>query len=979
MGLSINTNIMSLNAQRNLGISQSTLAKSMQRLSSGLRINSAKDDAAGLAISDRMTSQIRGLNQAVRNANDGISLAQTAEGALQESTNILQRMRELAVQSANDTNSESDRTSLQAEVNQLKQEMGRIAVTTEFNGKRLLDGTMANAQFQIGANANETISLEIKSAKTEDLSQVGTTITAPNGTAVVGVDVTGTAMSAGAMTVNGVSVAANDGSALGLSTAINSAAGSTIATAKNVQTFTFETVTLGSFTVGVGTTPGSVTAGTDAGFTDESAVVTFSGLSGGQNYESAVVTILSLSGGQSYTVAGRTVTASGGTLTANEVAAAFANAADASSSAVTVAGAQASAIISGNVDPAHWTVAPYTNGAAVTFNSAILNTDVGNLTVTESSSVAAPTDLQEKIKIQQVVAGNASTPAQFQFVFANLSLTNGQSFTIAGRTVTATGGDLSGNEVASAFVTANTTGGNISIGNALISGGAYTAGHLANYTSSIVAGNIIRITADGNGLVDYTDIGAISTSGSGTITLQSGNNTSKHTIADVYFTALSEGQTFSLSGRTVTASGGILTAAEVAQAFATANTSSGNDSTTVTHALVSGAALTAGNLTSATIAWGGGNKATVTYNDFGDRWTTVSGSASVPTALTEGSGTSTTAGGGGFPATASSIEITGIAAPQNVNGVSLQLNGIAVAINWAAVTAVNPALTGWGPVASVADIITVLDAQTGISAVAGTTAADIRISVDTAGAPSASIPTLTTGANALIFTSGGGDYALSIDGADVTIAGEADGEVTAQDVVTAIASGVTGFSAVRNAYGTISIAKTNASNFTMAETVDPTGSGPVLTGGFVGVDSTSASTPYQGQISLNSATDILLNGAGLTAAGLSGIGNATTTIDQVDVSTRDGATTAITSVDAALAQIDSMRGELGAVQNRFESTIANLSNVSENLSSARSRILDADISQETSAMTKSNILQQAGVAILAQANQAPQLVLSLLK
>jgi flagellin len=160
---------MSLNAQRNLGTSQSALAKSMQRLSSGLRINSAKDDAAGLAISDRMTSQIRGLNQAARNSNDGISLAQTAEGALQETTNILQRMRELAVQSANDTNSASDRTSLQAEVNQLKQEMTRIAETTEFNGKKLLDGTMTSAQFQVGANASQTISFGISSAKAVNL------------------------------------------------------------------------------------------------------------------------------------------------------------------------------------------------------------------------------------------------------------------------------------------------------------------------------------------------------------------------------------------------------------------------------------------------------------------------------------------------------------------------------------------------------------------------------------------------------------------------------------------------------------------------------------------------------------------------------------------------------------------------------------------------------------------------------------------
>jgi len=177
MALTINTNVASLNAQRNLGASQSDLNKSMQRLSSGLRINSAKDDAAGLAISDRMTAQIRGLNQASRNANDGISLAQTAEGALQESTNILQRIRELAVQSANDTNSETDRSSLNDEVTQLKAELDRIADTTQFNGKNLLDGSMAGeaneATFQVGANAGEsqTISFDIDSATTESLGE----------------------------------------------------------------------------------------------------------------------------------------------------------------------------------------------------------------------------------------------------------------------------------------------------------------------------------------------------------------------------------------------------------------------------------------------------------------------------------------------------------------------------------------------------------------------------------------------------------------------------------------------------------------------------------------------------------------------------------------------------------------------------------------------------------------------------------------
>ena len=168
----INTNIASLNAQRNLNASQSSLNTSIQRLSSGLRINSAKDDAAGLAISERMTSQIRGLNQATRNANDGISLSQTAEGALGEAGNILQRVRELAVQSANATNSASDRAALQSEVSQLTSELDRIATTTEFNGTKLLDGSFTNQQFQVGANANQTIGVTVDGARATQLGSV---------------------------------------------------------------------------------------------------------------------------------------------------------------------------------------------------------------------------------------------------------------------------------------------------------------------------------------------------------------------------------------------------------------------------------------------------------------------------------------------------------------------------------------------------------------------------------------------------------------------------------------------------------------------------------------------------------------------------------------------------------------------------------------------------------------------------------------
>lgn len=169
MALSVNTNVSALNTQRNLSASSNNLATSLQRLSTGSRINSAKDDAAGLQIANRLTSQINGLNIAVKNSNDGISMAQTAEGALEQSTSILQRMRDLALQSANGSNSADERKALNGEVNELKKELDRIANTTSFGGNKLLDGTFGTATFQVGSAANETISVKIDEMSTSSL------------------------------------------------------------------------------------------------------------------------------------------------------------------------------------------------------------------------------------------------------------------------------------------------------------------------------------------------------------------------------------------------------------------------------------------------------------------------------------------------------------------------------------------------------------------------------------------------------------------------------------------------------------------------------------------------------------------------------------------------------------------------------------------------------------------------------------------
>jgi len=218
----INTNVSSLNSQRNLSASQASLNTSIQRLSSGLRINSAKDDAAGLAISDRMQSQIKGMTQATRNANDGVSMAQTAEGALASSGDILQRVRELAVQSSNSSNSASDRKALQTEVTQLTSELNRIANTTEFNGQKLMDGSMGTANFQVGANAGQLISMNGANFTTstygnnrveKDANQATATNTLTQGTMTIngsqgskGIDVaTGESAKVTAAKINGAS------------------------------------------------------------------------------------------------------------------------------------------------------------------------------------------------------------------------------------------------------------------------------------------------------------------------------------------------------------------------------------------------------------------------------------------------------------------------------------------------------------------------------------------------------------------------------------------------------------------------------------------------------------------------------------------------------------------------------------------------------------------------------------------------------
>jgi len=707
MALTINTNVASLNAQRNLGASQADLNKSMQRLSSGLRINSAKDDAAGLAISDRMTSQIRGLNQAVRNANDGISLAQTAEGAMQETTNILQRMRELSVQSANDTNSATDRASLQAEVNQLKQEITRIADTTTFNGKNLLDGSLKTAQFQVGANANETISFGINSAKA---SALGNNALATNNNT-------------------------------GIEAATNSAMG--------------------------------ITVGNLAGATDELTVTTI-------------------------------------------------NAAGEEEKATVVAGATAADTLTLLQGVAPGATATYTNQTSFDL-SALTNIDVTDAAVIQFAVNGDTIDLTYAID-----GGVVSAAAQ--------SGSNGVfNLSDDGNTLTYVATDSDGSDMNIAFT-------------------APTAGTL-------------------EGAVGYTDA--------------AGENQTAAANTD-------------LTGFDQRATGN----------YTFETTDNVVSVTSAATADILGAGVGKDGLA------GVGN-ATTGNNNVAEQTLTIVGPNGSAPAVEIAAG-----------ATANAVA-TAVNAESATTGVTAEARTVATLSNLSGDGTVSFSLQGDTEVAAV-------DIQATVTK--GDLSALAKAINDKAGTTGVSAKLSGTN-NEIILTQDAG-YNIAI--ADFTH-GDAD-----QSMMVAGNQGVA----------------TKISNTTGGLT-DST-----VVGGEV---TFSASADFNITSSLDAATGSLFS----TDGGAANVSKLDSVAD-IDITTVEGSAAAINSIDGALMQIDTFRGELGAVQNRFESTIANLQNVSENLSAARSRILDADIAEETSNMTKQNILQQAGVSILAQANQAPQLALSLL-
>lgn len=805
MTQTINTNIASLNAQRNLDRSQGALQTSLQRLSSGLRINSAKDDAAGLAISDRFTTQINGLGQAVRNANDGISLAQTGEGALGEVTNNLQRIRELAVQASNATNSASDRAAINLEVQQRLAEIDRTASQTSFNGQKILDGSFGNASFQVGANAGETINLSLNgSVRNADIGKIATTTSA-----VLGASATG-----------------------GSVTATNNTLNFGTAAAAQVD---------GSFSVA----PATRLFGT-AGSAQVDATSTITTLAGNYDFSTAA------------TPATAAVTTSGGAITAGDFTASGTAAhfqfSDDTVTNLTIA-----------LDGTNWTgnaagmVSAINSQLTAAGSNTVASLNAGKLVFTSgetgTASIAPTVSSVGAALVTAGFAGFVSTAG------VNAVATTNTTFTVGGHSITLNGNDTNAAGLATDLQTK-------------------LQAYDVNYSVSNNAG-VLTITRAGS--ISAADVAI---AGTDAVAHQVG-------IVDTAGTAgtaavSSNAATFTADGHAVTLNQDYATVDAMATAIQTQM----------------GAGYTVTNT--------GG---TIKINHDGS------------TAAVNITGANSYAVAAGF----SGSGTAGTAAVATTNA-SFQVDGHAVTLNQnyadenALASAIQGQLSGYTVTGS-GSTLTITNNTLGSAAVA------------------------ISGADANAVAAGITDHSGT--------AGTAGGSIT-------LAAGA--FTVKTGSNATIDLAGSYSNTQGLADAINSKVSGLYAT------------VTSDGKLQLSSAQDITVGGTapptGLTAGTVQANGGS---LSSVNTLTLDASNETLQRVDSALNAVDALRGTFGAIQNRFDSVISSLSATKENLTASRSRIQDADFAAETASLTRGQILQQAGIAMLSQANQLPQAVLALLR
>ena len=994
----INSNLSALNAQRNLNKSQGGLNNSLQRLSSGMRINSAKDDAAGLAIANRFTSQIRGLDQAVRNANDAISLTQTAEGAMEEGTNILQRIRELSVQSANSTNSAQDRLSLQSEVNQLVSEMDRIAETTTFNGLKLLDGSFSAKSFQVGANANQTVNVTVGATDTESLGiqKLESTNNVKGiemATGGQGADVSGTglntdtggataaalataAVATQIVTITDASGSSNVGlnagdSAAEIATKLDGQTGITVTASENVMT--------------IDTGPGTSNIshgdriqfdlvsdeGTDAvDFVRDTA--TYADL---EDQFAAVLT--GLQGDLVVTTSANelTVTSASGSNLAIDGLTATKNAeATLTLPALTndVVGANldflntdysANDVITMDInDGVTTTNFSYTVQAADILSDGAFNTALAGAIDTQSSAGFGAADGTGTVDLTTVAGSsvNQISISNFQVVdggAAQQVVTVGLTASVANETEDVTGG---------AAVAALT-------GNAGVSAVSFASDDTLEF--SLNGSNILLdFSVDGGTILDKTDDAAVgaalatqlnnvvnysaSADGAGVITITPADyNANNLDIA-------------------VTSNAGYL---DVGDGFTYEVTDLGG-----TNAILAGVETTAFDTERA-------NTDTITASF-------AAGTMDVNGVLLDSSDI----------ANDSMLSVAGLSVTLD-SGYSLQSNvGVSAGGILNALASTDATLTA-GQVGS-ANVAAGNNTVTQVLTITGTGSMTVDVDVDqtakeivaninqesdltgvTASAKTSATLSNLSESGVVSMTLNNKDISANVTTGDLSALLESINAVSSQTgVVAELSHDNTSMVLTDSTGADIDIENFNTSTATTLNSVsiDVLGSeGTAAVAVTAGGTSDQDSTVVGGNIEFKSvagpftvSSDKDADSGGLFIGDAADLqASEKQTVASIDISTADGAQRAIDITTGALASIDSNRADLGAIQNRMLSTVSNLSATSENLSAARSRIQDTDFAKETTELTKNQILMQAGMSILAQAKGLPQQVLSLLQ
>ena len=945
MTLVVNSNIASLNAQRQLTSAGAELDQASERLASGRRINSAADDAAGLAISNRQTAQIRGLDQAVRNANDGISLIQTAEGALDESTNILQRVRELAVQSANGIFGEGDRASLDAEVQQLVEELDRIAETTSFNGQNILDGSLGEVDLQVGANAGQTISFSIASVSTDSLGLGATTSDVTGArtgdlTAINATDNTALTFDEGDITINGQSLGSFDGATDNLQDVVddinNNIAGVSASAINVVEAGTTgtgvinaanDTLTLSVFNSTDGTQ-------TDFSFTESTGL------------DDLVSQINTRTGGL--------ITAStndaGGLVLSNDtgdaIGLSFTDGDVSGDTLDSVLGLSAGDVTDqGGNNPSDTTefVGGATDAALLTGSLALTSDDGSDISIGLGAN-GTQADL-DALGLQRV-----------------------------------SGGDLQGTQLDSAAQNTQIATGDV-----------------------VINGVSVAATEAGEGLAG---------------TVQNINDISDQTGVVANVTAQ---QSFAFDGNATAASveaTAAFTPPETAFSQLNFANSSAGDAT-------NSATLTAANFFTFTVNDGGGAD-TITFDN---NQAAVANQADIVTEInTQLTAASSQAeafvddnGTIAFRNTASAdtITVAGFAANGTLaaadQGLANEIlgfdienlagsSGSFVAASVSAGFSINGTDIFVGAGQTADGNITAEDIATAVNSTAnlGVTASvndDGELSFTSENAfvlgddsnQSGLINSLGTGISAGTVSATPSAGSLNINSFEVTLTDLDDLDQVVADINGQQAS--TGVVAAIDDNGQLSLSANQAINLDVGQD-NGVASGIVLginfadtsggADGDIDVQTINASIELN-SINPNAALSVEVTDTGSTATGLSNLNSSLSeavtgsAISNISVLTQDGANDAITAVDNALEQVNSIRSELGAVNNRLDFTVSNLSNVSENASAARSRIVDADFASESASLSRAQVLQQASQSILAQANARPQQVLSLLQ